>query len=245
MCTENLLTRKHTRREALIKAAAATLAATGLNTPGVIFAQNQLTLTPGETAGPYWLDGMPNRSDIRGNSTGGAIQQGFPMKLAINVSRLANNSVTAVNGEKVDIWHCNALGKYSGVAQLGTQGQNFLRGYQLSNASGNVSFTNIYPGWYRGRTVHIHFRVRLYSGTRVTYNFVSQLYCSDVITNQVYTTAPYNTRPNRDTTNATDMVFTGGSQGTGGQVSSNSGQYLLLKLTNSSGLANASFNVVL
>ncbi len=241
----NLLERKQTRREALIRAAAATLAATGLNTPGVIFAQNQITQTPGETAGPYWIDGMPNRTDIRGNSTGGALRPGFPLKLAINVSKLANNTVTAVSGAKVDLWLCDASGNYSGVAQLGTRGQNFLRGYQLSNAGGNLNFTSIYPGWYRGRTVHIHFRVRLYSGTRQTYNFVSQFYCNDNITNQVFATAPYNARPNRDTLNSNDRVYTGASQGSGGSVSSNSGAYLLLRLSKTSSQANASFNVVL
>src|SRR5207248_8647546 len=148
-------------------------------------------------------------------------------------------------GAKVDVWHCNAVGVYSAVAAQNTTTQNFLRGYQLTNAHGNANFITIYPGWYSGRTPHVHFRVRLYSGTTVTYNFVSQFFFNESITNQVYATSPYTLHPNRDTTNTTDMVYTGASQGNGRAVSSNSGQYLLLRLANNSSHAIASFNVVL
>jgi protocatechuate 3,4-dioxygenase beta subunit len=234
-----------TRREMLIRSAAATLAATGLGTPGVIFAQSAITQTPGETEGPYWVDVGINRSDVRTNTTTGAAQSGFKLQLAVNVSKLANSVVTPVSGAKVDIWHCNALGVYSAVSAQNTVGQNFLRGYQLTNAHGNAKFITIYPGWYSGRTDHIHFRVRLYSGTTVTYNFVSQLFAAEAITSLVYATAPYNTRPNRDTFNATDMVYTGPSQGNGGVVASNSGAYLLMRLADNGTNAVASFNVVL
>jgi protocatechuate 3,4-dioxygenase beta subunit len=229
----------------LIKSAAATLAATGLGTNGVVFAQNVATRTPGETEGPYWIDVNVNRSDVRSNTATGVVQAGFPLQLGINVSQLASNVVRPVRNAKVDIWHCSATGVYSAVAAQNTLGQNFLRGYQLTNAHGNTNFISIYPGWYSGRTLHIHFRIRLYSGTTVTYNFVSQLYFLESVTSLVYANAPYNTRPNRDTFNSTDMVYTGPSQGNGGSVSSNSGQYLLLRLAKDGSRAVASFNVVL
>jgi protocatechuate 3,4-dioxygenase beta subunit len=233
-----------TRREMLVKAAAAALAATGVAPAGFVFAQTYAQ-SPGQTQGPYWLDNMPERKDIRSNTSNGVVQSGFKTQLGVNVSQLSGGNVTPVTGAKVDIWHCSASGLYSGVSQNGTLGQNFLRGYQLTNSHGNARFITIYPGWYSGRTVHIHFRVRLYAGATVTYNFVSQLYTTTTIDNQVFATSPYNARPNRDTFNTTDMIYTGGSQGTGGSVSSNSGAYLLLRLAKRSSVAVASFNVVL
>jgi protocatechuate 3,4-dioxygenase beta subunit len=244
MSKNHYFSKLQTRREALIRGAAATLAATGLATPGVVFAQSY-TRTPGETEGPYWVDVGVNRSDLRSNSATGAVQSGFPLQLGVNVSQLSGQVITPVSGAKVDIWHCSASGVYSAVSAQNTVGQDFLRGYQLTNAHGNVKFVSIYPGWYSGRTVHIHFRVRLYSGSTVTYNFVSQLFADDSITDRVFLTSPYNARPNRDTRNATDMVYTGPSQGNGSVVASNSGQYLLMRLAGKGTYAIASFNVVL
>jgi protocatechuate 3,4-dioxygenase beta subunit len=237
--------RLHSRREALIKGAAALLAATGLGTPGVLFAQSVIARTPGETEGPYWVDLGLHRSDVRSDSSTGAVQPGLPLRLLINISQLTNGVVTPVRDAQVDIWHCNALGVYSAVGAQNTVGQDFLRGYQVTNAHGNVRFLTIYPGWYSGRTVHIHFRVRLYSDTTLTYDFVSQLYFNDDTTDQVFLTDPYNTRPNRDTRNRTDGIYTGPSEGAGGTVESESGEYLLLRLADNSSHAIASFNVVL
>lgn len=251
MTTDNTSSRKLSRREAVIFGAVSTLALTGRQTPGIIFGENQLEAattiyqTPGQTEGPYWLDPEPNRSDVRTNTSTGAIQNGFPLKLTINVSKLNGTTAPVVSGAKVDIWHCNAAGLYSGVSANNTVGQNFLRGYQTTNSAGNVSFTSVYPGWYSGRTVHIHFRVRLYTGTALTYNFVSQLYFNETITNQVYAATPYSTRKTRDTLNTTDKIYTGASQGNGRKVTSNSGQYLLLTLSKTGTQANASFTVVL
>ncbi|QEL18016.1 dioxygenase family protein [Limnoglobus roseus] len=238
--------REWTRREMFIKSAYATFFATGLLKPGIVFAASNLTQTPGVTEGPYWVDSMPNRSDVRANSTAGSTAfDGYKTNLAISVSRLANNTVTPIANAKVDIWHTNGAGKYSAIASEGTTGQNFCRGYQLTDKRGGSSFTTIFPGWYSGRTPHIHFRVRLYSGTTVTYNFVSQLFSAEAFTNQVYATTPYSSRPNRDTTNSTDMVYKGASQGVGATVSSEVGQYLLMRQGKNSTQITASFNVVL
>ena len=79
--------------------------------------------------------------------------------------------------------------------------------------NGSVQFTTIYPGWYSGRTVHIHVRIRTYSGTTVIGEFVDQIFFDDSLTDTVFTQAPYNTRASRNTRNANDMVVTGTNNG--------------------------------
>lgn len=105
-------------------------------------------------------------------------------------------------------------------------------------------FTTIYPGWYSGRTVHIHLRVRLYDAATdtVTYNFVTQMFFDDAVTSRIFAHyAPYKSRPVRDTTNTTDSVYTGASEDN--EVTSESGEYLLLKLSEDNNLRIGTFNV--
>src|SRR5438876_504308 len=109
-----------------------------------------------------------------------------------------------IKGAAVDIWHCDAGGSYSGVGQV--TGRTFLRGIQRTNAAGVATFQTIYPGWYPGRTVHIH--VKVHVGGNVVHT--GQLYFRDSLTDAVYRHAPYNTRPNRDTRNASDSVYRNG-----------------------------------
>ena len=235
------------RRETLITSAAATFAATGLSTPGVVFAQTVgggTTQTPGVTEGPYWVDGQPERSDLRTNTTAPAVVfAGLPLQLSVTVARLAGTAVSPVSGAKVDLWAASAAGKYSAVASEGTTGQNFLRGYQTTSSRGLAKFTTIYPGWYSGRTTHEHFRVRVGA-----VNFVSQFFFDDAVTDAVYAAraAVYNgSRGARTVRNTTDMVYTGASQGTGRSVSNNAGTYLMLRLAADGSKAIASFNVVI
>jgi intradiol ring-cleaving dioxygenase-like protein len=108
---------------------------------------------------------------------------------------------------QVDVWHCDAGGLYSDEAANNTVGKKFLRGYQITDANGAVQFTTIYPGWYSGRTIHIHFRIRTFDGSTTTSNFTSQLFFDETITNTVLAQSPYNTRGTRDTTNATDNIY--------------------------------------
>ena len=115
-----------------------------------------IVLTPEETEGPYFVEEHLNRSDIRLDPTDKSMQAGHPLELSLNVSQLRNSALTPVTGAIVDIWHCNALGYYSDVQQQSTVGRKFLRGSQAADKNGNVKFTTIYPGWYAGRTVHIH-----------------------------------------------------------------------------------------
>jgi hypothetical protein len=96
-----------------------------------------------------------------------------------------------------------------GMAGPDTTGQNFLRGYQLTDANGEVNFTTIYPGWYMGRTVHIHLKIRLFdSSGNVTTEATTQLFFNDAVSDAVFSgSAPYNRSLARDMTNASDMIY--------------------------------------
>jgi len=97
----------------------------------------------------------------------------------------------------VDIWHCDALGKYS------AEGQTFCRGAQATNSDGIVEFKTVYPGWYQGRTVHIHAKVHVDNETVLT----TQLNFDDDFTAKVFEREPYAARTGRDTFNADDGIF--------------------------------------
>jgi protocatechuate 3,4-dioxygenase beta subunit len=170
---------------------------------------------PELTIGPYFVDDQLNRSDIRSDPLEGNISKGIPLTLRINVSDVANNRCTPLEGARVDVWHCDALGIYSGVVgrAIDTSGQQFLRGYQLTNANGAVQFQTIYPGWYSGRTVHIHFTIRTKAAGGQDYRFTSQLFFRDALTDQVHSKKPYSKKGKRDTRNLEDNIFkNGGSQ---------------------------------
>lgn len=166
---------------------------------------------PSLTEGPFFVDELLNRSDIRSDPSTGAVKDGAPLKLRINVFRTSDGSAcTPLAGAYVDLWHCDALGAYSDVNGQGnpdTRGQGFLRGYQITDSNGSVEFTTIYPGYYTGRTTHMHYKVRLFSGSTETYEFTSQLCFDDSLTDQVYTLAPYNTKSARGTRNSNDNIY--------------------------------------
>jgi len=183
------------------------------------------SVTPSETEGPYWVDEMLDRPDITLDPSDGSVRPGVPLRLNINVLRADANCAPAADVQ-VDVWHCDAAGLYSDESANNTVGKKFLRGYQQTGANGAVQFTTIYPGWYRGRTIHIHFRIRTFNGSTTTSNFTSQLFFDDTINNQVLAQAPYNTRGTRDTINANDGIYnaatllTLSSDGNGGYVGS-------------------------
>ncbi len=161
---------------------------------------------PEMTEGPYFVDEMLNRSDIRSDPSDGAVSVGAPLELTFNVSQVSRNGCVVLPNAQVDIWHCDAFGVYSDVENA--QGKKFLRGYQVSDANGQAKFVTIYPGWYPGRTVHIHFKIRING-----YDFTSQLFFDDTFTDQVYSLEPYNQRGERNTRNERDGIYgDGGSQ---------------------------------
>ena len=172
-------------------------------------------VTPEQTEGPYFVDERLNRSDIRIDPADGAVKAGTPLLLRLRISSVNNAGCTPLAGAIVDIWHCDAAGVYSDVTDpsFNTVGKMFLRGYQVTDVNGGVRFTTIYPGWYRGRTVHIHFKVRLKVDSGQTYEFTSQLYFDDSITDRVHAHEPYASKGQRTVKNDGDGIFRdGGSQ---------------------------------
>ncbi|HZF72472.1 MAG TPA: intradiol ring-cleavage dioxygenase [Gemmatimonadaceae bacterium] len=161
-------------------------------------------LTAALTEGPYFVDEKLNRSDIRTDPTTGVVSAGIPLSLTFNVSRVANSACTPLTGAYLDVWHCDAAGVYSDVSGSTRQ---FLRGYQITDVNGVAAFSTIYPGWYSGRAVHIHFKLRLFAGATTTYEFTSQFFFDDTLTDSVYTQSPYSSRPGRDTRNANDGIY--------------------------------------
>lgn len=157
------------------------------------------TLAPEVTQGPYWVDERLNRSDV---TTGAG--DGIPLSLTFTV--LNSETCSAFGGAWVDIWHCNAPGLYSDVAGEGTTGQTFLRGYQVTDSSGQCTFETIFPGWYTGRTVHIHVRVRTFDRTETTYNFPTQVFFTEANTATVMATSAYQKSGTR-TTNSQDNIY--------------------------------------
>ena len=166
-------------------------------------AQSLCTLTPEQIEGPFYLDQARMRDAI---SEG---KPGVPLQLILRVLE-ASASCAPIPKAAVDVWQCDALGIYSGYEGAAiaprhvepVDDKTFLRGTQLTDAAGAVRFRTIYPGWYSGRTTHVHLKLRVGAKAATT-----QLYFPDEVTNAVYARAPYDRHPNRDTTNATDRFL--------------------------------------
>ena len=206
---------------------AATTAATSAATAAATSAA-MCVVRPALTEGPYFVDEKLNRSDIRSDPSDGSVRDGVPLVLTVNLSSISSNC-TALSGATVDVWHCDAAGQYSDVSDQGfnTKGKKFLRGYQTSDANGQVKFTTIYPGWYQGRAVHIHFKIRTTSG----HEFTSQWFFDDSLSDTVFTQAPYAAKGTRNTRNSNDGIYSGG------------GNQLVLAPTLAGGTYSAAFDI--
>jgi protocatechuate 3,4-dioxygenase beta subunit len=195
---------------AVVAASGDSASATAASLPGCI-------VRPELTVGPYFVDKQLDRSDIRVEPTTGTLRAGTPLALTFNVADVRSGQCTPLSGAMVDVWQCDAAGIYSGVTDTGvgfdTVGQNFLRGYQITDANGVARFTTIYPGWYRGRTVHIHFKVRtpatavLANSTDGVYEFTSQLFFDDALSTRVFQQEPYASKAQRDMMNTEDGIY--------------------------------------
>lgn len=167
------------------------------------------TLTEELTQGLFWVDERLNRSDVRTDTDTGSVQPGVPLTLTINL-RDAGASCAPQAGAFVDIWHANAQGNYSDVSGAGNpdnRGLNWLRGYQVSDDAGSVTFTTVMPGYYVSRTIHIHFRVRLTLADDSEVNFTAQLFFAESVNNAVLATSAYQKSQARDTSNSTDSLY--------------------------------------
>jgi protocatechuate 3,4-dioxygenase beta subunit len=156
------------------------------------------SLMPEKTAGPFPLDQQFDRRDI----TEG--YPGQPMRLGV---RVLDATCSAVPGATVEIWHADATGDYSAFTDNGDgkdegAGTTFLRGTQTADADGIVEFLTVYPGWYRGRAVHIHLRVHLDDVLVLT----SQMFFDGDYTAGVYAAAPYAEFGLPDTPNEADSI---------------------------------------
>ena len=164
--------------------------------------------TPSETEGPYPdKTGMINNSAFfRRDITEGT--SGLPLTLTLTIVNV-NSSCAAVSGANVEIWQCDAAGRYSEYSQPGYDGsgQTFLRGIQTTDANGQVTFTTIYPGWYAGRATHIHVDV-FRSGALVK---TTQIAFPESISAAVYATGVYASKGQNSTTNSSDNVFSDGT----------------------------------
>lgn len=149
--------------------------------------------TPEAIEGPYYVDEDLRRRDI----TDG--RPGRPVRLGLMV---VDAACAPIEGAVVDVWHADAAGAYSGFGAAGP-GTRFLRGAQVADANGIVELRTIYPGWYRGRTVHVHVKVHLEDRTALT----TQLVFDDAVTDEVHAAAPYADRGPRDTRNDDDPVI--------------------------------------
>ncbi len=198
-----------TRRGSLVKLGGAAIAAAagwkavdatgaGAGPAAVVSGAVSCVLTPEQTEGPYFLPG----DKVRRTITEG--KRGVPLTLKLTV--LDVSTCKPVKGAAVDIWHCDGVGTYAAESNA-----TFLRGIQKTDAKGVATFRTIYPGWYEGRTVHIHVKVSL--GGNVVHT--GQLYFADATTDKVYTRSPYSSRPARSTRNPDDAIYrNGGSRST-------------------------------
>ena len=200
-----------TRREALILLGAGGVVAltAGPWRSAAAAAPTTCIARPALTEGPYFVDEKLNRSDIRSDPGDGTARPGAPLQLTLRVSRLAAGVCAPLPGAMVDLWHCDAAGVYSDVSDPGgsTVGKKFLRGYQLTDGDGLARFTTIYPGWYPGRAVHIHFKVRAAAPGGRVHDFTSQVFFDDALSDQVFAQPPYAGRGQGRVSNARDGIF--------------------------------------
>jgi len=207
-------------------------------TPSLI----EIEEAPQQTEGPYFVDEKLERSDIRSDPSTGSIEDGIPLNLQINVydANDGGNCIPLRNA-RVDIWHANSQGLYSDIMQIGTLGKKYLRGYQVTDNDGTVRFTTVYPGWYEGRAIHIHIKVRTFEGSEKTFEWTSQLYINDSISSLVHEQSPYKNHGQPGVKNIDDGIYTGTS--TDGMLQSNTGKHLMLSVVKKGKGYFGSFNV--
>lgn len=177
-------------------------------------ASHLCVVRPEQTEGPYFVDEKLLRSDLRVDPADNSVRPGLPLHLRLRVWKLADNNCSPLEGVVVDVWHNDARGEYSDVRdrKYDNRGKKFLRGYQITDQNGVASFVTVYPGWYPGRTVHIHFKLRTDASAGRGSEFTSQLYFDDTITDEVHRNSPYAANGQRSTRNHDDRIFRRGGE---------------------------------
>lgn len=162
-------------------------------------------LTPEQEEGPFYIDLARVRRDIVED------RPGVPLTLAVTI--VDANTCEPIRDAAVDVWHCDALGTYSGEPSEGSEGETYLRGIQLTDANGLAEFATIYPGQYPGRTTHIHLKVHTgsrqsdgtYAGGHLSHT--GQLFTTDRHDAEVFALVPYNRNPAEITPRNADAIF--------------------------------------
>ncbi len=189
-----------TRRAWLGSAVVTALGLAGLEARESDAASVSCILTPEQTEGPYYIAGEKLRRNITEGRPG--------TSLLLRTFVVDASTCRPIRNAAVDIWHADAGGVYSGFGD-GASSRTFMRGIQRTNAKGLALFRTVYPGWYQGRTVHIH--VKVHVGGNVLHT--GQLYFPDSVTDAAYRRAPYSSRPARNVRNSTDSIYrSGGSK---------------------------------
>jgi protocatechuate 3,4-dioxygenase beta subunit len=191
-------------------ASAAATSATATGTPAASAAAAASSLpscvvVPELTEGPYYVNENLDRSDIRIDTSDGSTTEGAVLTIDWVVSQVDGTACIPLEGVLVDVWHCDARGDYSDVGS--EQGHDYLRGYQHTDASGKARILTIYPGWYQGRAVHIHFKIRTDAAAASGLEFTSQLFFDDTLSDQVYATGAYAAKGKHDVQNANDGIY--------------------------------------
>ena len=210
-----------TRRDSLLRAGgflATVLGVAGLEAEAsegagpaaVASGEVSCVLTPELTEGPFYVDG----EKVRRNITEG--RPGTPLTLRLTVVNAS--TCKPIRNAAVDVWHCDAVGTYSGVQ--GNSG-TFMRGVQRTDAKGIAVFRTVYPGWYTGRAVHIHVKVHV----RGNVVHPGQLFFPDATSDAVYKRSPYKQRGPRTTRNANDSIYVNGGAKSVARVTKNGSVY--------------------
>ena len=191
----------------------------------------RLRLAAVRAAEPELMNTARPASDSRSNP----LKQRIRCQLAVKFTSIDSRQISPAEGG-FGFWasaDCDAFGVYSDAMDpsFDTRGRKFLRGYQTTDQAGIVNFVTIYPGWYPGRTIHIHFKIRTNPNAGQGTQFTSQLYFDDAYTDQVFNEAPYDTRGNRTTRNGMDAIFLQG------------GAELILAVTKVGPIYQARFNI--
>lgn len=187
----------------------ATAGASVVATAVAVSSLSSCVVVPELTEGPYYVDEQLERSDIRIDTADGIAVAGTTLRIDWVVSQVDGTACIPLEGVLVDVWHCNAEGEYSDVSDQGfnTVGHDYLRGYQYTDASGSATITTIYPGWYSGRAVHIHFKIRTDPAASRGFEFTSQLFFDDGLSDQVFSQTPYAAQGQRNVLNAKDNIY--------------------------------------